>query len=59
METLEAKPWFAMPTETYADERKFYFEQLAKISNLREVELRVGLSNIFCVMMCRSNLRRV
>lgn len=57
-DAVQVETWIEMPPRVYAQERKFYFEQLARINNLREVELRVALSNIFCVMMCKSSLWR-
>lgn len=47
---VQPDPWFEMPRNTYSDERKFYFEQLARIHEIRELELRVALSNIFVFM---------
>lgn len=57
-QAVQIDPWFEMPRGVYADERAFYFEQLARTHEIREVELRVGLSNIFCAMMARNSLRR-
>lgn len=41
---------FVMPKKVYGDERKFYFEMLANHFNIREIELRVFLSNVFVFM---------
>ncbi len=55
---VQVEQWIEMPRKTYAEDRKFNFEMLARALNLREVELRVALSNVFLVMMARNSLRR-
>ncbi len=57
-DAVQVEQWVEMPKNTYADERRFNFEMLARVLNLREVELRVALSNVFCVMMCKNSLWR-
>lgn len=56
-QAVQIDPWFQMPLRVYSDERAFYFEQLARTHELREIELRVGLSNIF-IFMARNMQRR-
>lgn len=57
---MEAPPidLIEMPRNVYGDERKFYFEMLAKHLKIRPLELRVAMSNIFCAMMGRNSLWR-
>jgi hypothetical protein len=57
-DAVQVEVWVEMPREKYAEDRKFEFEMLARALNLREVELRVALSNIFLVMMFRNSLWR-
>lgn len=55
---VQIETWVEMPKKTYGNEREFNFEMLARALNLRVVELRVALSNVFCVMMARNSLWR-
>ena len=55
---IQPPTWLEMPFKAPTEERQFYFEQLAQLNDLRVVELRVALTNVFCVMMARHNLWR-
>lgn len=55
---IQVEQWVEMPRDTYAEDRKFNFEMLARTLNIRVLELRVALSNIWLVMMARNNLWR-
>ena len=46
-----------MPKHCYAEKRGIMFQQLARVTKLREVELRVILSNTF-IFMARGGRRR-
>lgn len=46
-------PYLEMPKNMYREDRAFYFVQCAELFDMREVELRVRLSNLFVWMSKR------
>lgn len=55
---IQPPSWLEMPYRAAFEERQFYFEQLAEVNDMRPLELRVALTNIFLVLMGRTTLRR-
>lgn len=55
---IQPVTWLQMPFKAPTEERQFYFEQLSELNDLRVLELRVALSNVWLVMMCRNSLWR-
>lgn len=56
-QAVQPDPWVQMPLRVYSDEREFYFDQLARVHEIRPLELRVALSNIWCIMTMRRGRR--
>jgi hypothetical protein len=54
---MKIETWIEMPKKQYSDARKFEFEMIARALNLREIEVRVALSNIW-IFMARLGQRR-